>query len=253
MIKNNNLIEISKLLVDLLATNLAFGFANMIVFSHFWVDGWAYPSLFIIVNISVLLAYYFTVQKDINPSFSTFSLFKKSLSISFLIAIITSIYWVIVNSSKYYIVHLFLFFILLWLLIFVLKLVWIWVLKNTLFKIYTRKRVLIVGDFNSSIEIKHIIKRNPWTNYSVENIVQLDSDLSDISLYLNQLDIKILILNLSHFNVSTLGLSNLNQFIDSKNIQLFTSKKIDISNSNFSYSDKKILGNITLYQLKIAS
>lgn len=249
MIKNTKIVEISKLLVDLCATNVSFGIANYIVFNHFWVDGWAYPSLFICVNLSVLISYYTTKQELINPSFSISKLIEKSFYYCIVISILVSIYWLLIYSVKYYWIHLVLFLVFNFVIVFFLKSFWKIVLKKILSKIYTPKRVLIIGSQNSSIELKKILEKNKWSNYRVIFIRDLHSDFQELNLYIEQLNIQVVILNLENFVLNSLAEKEIIQILNTKTkLMLYRTNKLIFE--YFKIESIKIFENQKLYIIK---
>lgn len=186
-------INLSKVLFDLLAINIALGITNLVIFYTFWVDGWSYPSLFIYINLCTLLVFFLSGQFLLNPSFSlkTVSLF--SLRYLFVIFSFITIYWLIILDRKYYLVHLILFFSLTILFIILFRILWIKIFNTLLRRIYSTKNVMIVSRDNQ--KMIQTILHHDWLKYSIEHGIN-DLNPSDIQLYTKQFDLDIMIIDL---------------------------------------------------------
>lgn len=186
-------INLSKVLFDLLAINIALGIANLVIFYTFWVDGWSYPSLFIYINLCTLIVFFISRQTLLNPSFSLKTVFVFSLRYLFIIFSFITIYWLIILDRKYYLVHLILFFSLAILFIILLRVLWIKIFSNLLRRIYSTKNVMIVSRDNQKL-IQTILHQD-WLKYSIEQGIS-DLNPSDVQLYIKQFDLDIMIIDL---------------------------------------------------------
>ncbi|MBL7790465.1 MAG: hypothetical protein JNL75_11605 [Chitinophagales bacterium] len=232
-------INLSKLLFDLIAVNIALGITNLIIFYTFWVDGWSYPSLFIFINLSTIVSFYFTKQKLYNPSFNLKSILGFSLKYLLIAFLLVTIYWLIVLDRKYYLVHLGIFYSLSFVLVLLLRFVWIKIFRNILRRIYSTKNVMLVS--KNYKDIAQSIIHNDWLKYSLEHSVG-ELNPKDISLYMKQYDLDILIIDLKE-NLSTIEDYKLAG--KSENLKLFFLNPL---NPKF-YQLKKIIGKYKLYQL----
>lgn len=105
-----NLLIIGKVLLDIFLINIAFGFTNLIIFSSFWVDGWSYPFLFIVINILTIFLHFFTNQDTIITQLK-YKYYKKSILYYLLyFVLLTSLVWLLVFAKKYFLIHLLIFF-----------------------------------------------------------------------------------------------------------------------------------------------
>lgn len=237
MIKTKTILSISRILSHFLLTNLAFGFTNIVIFNNFWVDGWAYPSLFISVNITIVLAFYLFRFYLINPSFNIKKIFficlKNCLFTSFLI---TS-YWLIIDSNRYYLVHLLLFLSLNFIFIIMGNLLLNNFIKIIAFSIFFERNIAIIYENDQFSKFKKIIKKNKWLNYTIV----LESNINDIdnlSIYIESLNIKEIFI----FSESLDFIYNIKQISSLFNIKnriiinkqnLFSKAKLIIENFHF--------------------
>lgn len=185
-------IHLSKLLFDLLAINIALGLTNLIVFYTFWVDGWSYPSLFIVINLAVIISYALSKQYLLNPSFLFPDLVKITLKHVLVIFSITTLYWLLALNKKYYLVHLVMFFTLGFLLLLIFRRLWITIFARVLNSLYNRKNVMIISSNHDTIS--KILNQQKWLNYSIENCVE-KIQFEDIDLYITQYNLDIIIID----------------------------------------------------------
>jgi len=185
-------IHLSKLLFDLLAINIALGLTNLIVFYTFWVDGWSYPSLFIVINLAVIISYALSKQYLLNPSFLFPDLVKITLKHVLVIFSITTLYWLLALNKKYYLVHLVMFFTLGFLLLLIFRRLWVTIFARVLSSLYNRKNVMIISS-NHDI-VSKILNQQKWLNYSIENCVE-KIQFEDIDLYITQYNLDIIIID----------------------------------------------------------
>jgi FlaA1/EpsC-like NDP-sugar epimerase len=185
-------IYLSKLLFDLLAINIALGLTNLIIFYTFWVDGWSYPSLFIVINLAVIISYSLSQQYFLNPSFLFPDLVKITLKHVLVIFSITTLYWLLALNKKYYLVHLIMFFTLGFALLLIFRRLWVSIFARVLSSLYNRKNVMIISS-NHDI-VSKILNQQKWLNYSIENCVE-KIQFEDIDLYITQYNLDIIIID----------------------------------------------------------
>lgn len=189
MIKTKTILSLSRVLSHLVLTNLAFGLTNIVIFNHFWVDGWAYPSLFIIVNLSVILAFVFYNFKLINPSFKITNIFFLCLKNNILSSLVVTSYWLIIDSNKYYTIHLVLFLFLNFIFIFIGNLILNLILKKIYTSIFYERNVAIIYQDKYPVNFKNILTKNNWLNYKL--VAELNiTEIENFSLYIESLNIK---------------------------------------------------------------
>lgn len=186
-------INLSKILFDLFAVNMALGLANLIVFYTFWVDGWSYPSLFIFINLSTLIAFFLCQQFHLNPSFSLKLLGKYSGSYLLVFFLLVTTYWLIILDRKYYAVHLILFFTLTILFVFLFRLIWIAIFRRLLIRIYTTKNIMLIAKHSQGIV--HTLLQNDWLRYSIECKMEVLKP-DDIPLYVKQFDLDLILIDM---------------------------------------------------------
>ena len=189
MIKTKTILSLSRVLSHLVLTNLAFGLTNIVIFNHFWVDGWAYPSLFIIVNLSVILAFFFYNFKLINPSFKIINIFSLCLKNNILSSLVITSYWLIIDSNKYYTIHLVLFLFLNFSFIFIGNLILNFILKKIYTSIFYERNVAIIYQDEYPLHFKNILTKNNWSNYKLVTEINI-TEIEDFSLYIESLNIK---------------------------------------------------------------
>ena len=189
MIKTKTILSLSRVLSHLVLTNLAFGLTNIVIFNHFWVDGWAYPSLFIIVNLSVILAFFFYNFKLINPSFKIINIFSLCLKNNILSSLVITSYWLIIDSNKYYTIHLVLFLFLNFIFIFIGNLILNFILKKIYTSIFYERNVAIIYQDKYPVHFKNILTKNNWLNYKLVAEINI-TKIENFSLYIESLNIK---------------------------------------------------------------
>lgn len=189
MIKTKTILSLSRVLSHLVLTNLAFGLTNIVIFNHFWVDGWAYPSLFIIVNLSVILAFFFYNFKLINPSFKITNIFFLCLKNNILSSLVVTSYWLIIDSNKYYTIHLVLFLFLNFIFIFIGNLILNLILKKIYTSIFYERNVAIIYQDKYPVHFKNILTKNNWLNYKLVAEINI-TEIENFSLYIESLNIK---------------------------------------------------------------
>jgi hypothetical protein len=189
MIKTKTILSLSRVLSNLVLTNLAFGLTNIVIFNHFWVDGWAYPSLFIIVNLSVILAFFFYNFKLINPSFKIIKIFSLCLKNNILSSLVITSYWLIIDSNKYYTIHLVLFLFLNFIFIFIGNLILNFILKKIYTSIFYERNVAIIYQDEYPLHFNKILTKNNWSNYKLVAEINI-TEIEDFSLYIESLNIK---------------------------------------------------------------
>lgn len=244
MLSSNKTIDLSKLLLDLLSINCAFGLANLIVFDHFWVDGWAYPSLFLVINLASLLVYRLTEQRLLNPSLHTKRIFQYSFKFSMLVFTLTFVYWLIINSQKYYAVHLALLLIFLILFVFINKILWNKFLKIFANRVYRRKKLLLVGNLDEISKIESKINQNKWLNFRIKSFDFKDISIEDFQLYINQENVQMVFIDCAtHFESISKLLSEKSKWTLTK-FYGFNLPKGELKGKN-----KKIIGDYIFYHL----
>jgi hypothetical protein len=189
MIKTKTILSLSRVLSHLVLTNLAFGLTNIVIFNHFWVDGWAYPSLFIIVNLSVILAFFFYNFKLINPSFKITNIFFLCLKNNILSSLVVTSYWLIIDSNNYYTIHLVLFLFLNFIFIFIGNLILNFILKKIYTSIFYERNVAIIYQDKYPVHFKNILTKNNWLNYKLVAEINI-TKIENFSLYIESLNIK---------------------------------------------------------------
>ena len=199
MLSSSRIIELSKLLIDFVSVNIAFGLANLIIFDHFWVDGWAYPSLFLVVNLSCFIAYKITNQNLVNPSLKLSRILSFSSRFSIIVFLITLVYWLIIDSQKYYVVHLLLLLCFLFSFVFINKFLWSRFLKIFSNRVYRRKKVLLVGNESELLLMKSIIEENNWLNYRAKVLDYSNISIDDFQLFIDQENIQIVFIDCSKY------------------------------------------------------
>ena len=130
-------VKLFSLLTDLLLINLAFAITNLIIFDTLWVDGWAYPSLFIFINISAFLTYFISNQNSLDATFQYRQVIRAAIEYYILIIGFIFIYWFSIDSNKYFKVHLLLFFSLLFLFLLFSKIIYLHISRK--WKLYEQK------------------------------------------------------------------------------------------------------------------
>lgn len=199
MLSSSRIIELSKLLIDFVSVNIAFGLANLIIFDHFWVDGWAYPSLFLIVNLSCFIAYKISNQSVVNPSLKLSRILSFSSRFSIIVFLITLAYWLIIDSQKYYAVHLVLLLCFLFSFVFINKFLWTSFLKIFSNRVYRRKKVLLVGNESELLFMKSIIEENNWLNYRAKVLDYSNISIDDFQLFIDQENVQIVFIDCSKY------------------------------------------------------
>ena len=187
-------IFLSKLLFDLLAINIALGMTNLIIFYTFWVDGWSYPSLFIVINLAAIVSYILSHQNFLNPSFRFSSIVRITFRYILITYSFTSIYWLLALNKKYYVAHLILFFILGFLFLLIFRKIWVVAFTKILRSLYNRKNVMIISPMHATI--KTILNQEKWLNYSVEyaaNKIQVD----DLPIYFSSYNLDVVFIDLN--------------------------------------------------------
>lgn len=186
-------LNLSKLLFDLTAINIALGVSNLIVFYTFWVDGWSYPSLFIVINLSTILAFFLTAQTLFNPSYSFRQIVIFHVKYLLIIFLFVTIYWLFVLDRKYYLVHLLIFYSLTVLFIIFFKWVWIKIFFKVLQRLYSPKNIMIVSRNRENLQ--QTILKNKWLKYSIEqSLSEIVPD--DLTLYINQYNLDLIMIDL---------------------------------------------------------
>ncbi len=185
-------IHLSKLLFDLLAINIALGLTNLVVFYTFWVDGWSYPSLFIVINLAVIISYALSQQHLLNPSFQFSDIIKITLKHALIIFTITTLYWLIALNKKYYLVHLVMFFTLGILFLLIFRSLWVAIFSRVLSRLYMRKNVMIISPRHESVSC--ILNQQKWLNYSIEYGIE-KIYFEDLSLYITQYNLDLVLID----------------------------------------------------------
>lgn len=190
-------INLSKVLFDLIAINIALGIANLIIFYTFWVDGWSYPSLFIFINLSTLLVFFLSSQSHFNPSFTFKKIIRFSLKYLLAIILFVTIYWLIVLDKKYYFVHLGLFYSFTLILTIFFRFIWVKIFSILLRRIFTTKNLMIVSYDHQ--KIIQTVLHNDWLKYSIVHSLN-EMKPSEMTLYTKQFDLDLLIIDLKEKN-----------------------------------------------------
>lgn len=192
----NQTLTAFRICIELIASNIAFGISNYVIFNHFWVDGWSYPSLFLVVNFVTLVSYYITGQRFLNPSFRKRE-FLKTICLGVILNVfIVSIYWLIVYDHRYYLVHLILFSLFLFIFHFIFKYLWMMVMMRIMPGLFTTKNVLLILPHANGIE--DIIRKNSWMKLNVSGILT-EGTKNDISLYTEQYSIDIIFCDKNYY------------------------------------------------------
>lgn len=156
------------LLLNLFILNIAFGFTNIIIFNTFWVDGWAYPSLFLVVNIAYILSFFASGQQQISANQKFVANVISNIELVFYFSFFVLLYWFSVDSQKYYRVSLVLFYLFFISFKLVLDSLWIQFLRNkNLVSDYLN--VLIIGEEAVANELKEEIQNQKWLGLNVLN------------------------------------------------------------------------------------
>jgi hypothetical protein len=186
-------IHLSKLLFDLLAINIALGLTNLVVFYTFWVDGWSYPSLFIVINLAVIISYALSKQYLLNPSFQFSDIIKITLKHILIIFTITTLYWLIALNKKYYLVHLVMFFTLGILFLLIFRRLWVAIFFRVLSRLYIKKNVMIISPHYETIS--KTLTQQKWLNYSIEYGIE-KIYFEDLSLYVTQYNLDLILIDM---------------------------------------------------------
>lgn len=168
------------LLLQLLVFNLAFGLSNFIIFDTFWVDGWAYPSLFIVMNVAVVISFFISSQYHISAAKNAFYIVNSTVEFISVLLLILLIYRISIDAPKYYVVGLVLF------LFFGIGFK---IIGDRLFVEYLRKKNLYLEKSNTIVlgdgfYKKRLVKEIKSENYFGFNYI----DYSNSEVSLNELD-----------------------------------------------------------------
>jgi FlaA1/EpsC-like NDP-sugar epimerase len=231
-------IHLSKLLFDLLAINIALGLTNLIIFYTFWVDGWSYPSLFIVINLAVIISYALSQQYLLNPSFQLSDLVKITLKHALVIFSITTLYWLLALNKKYYLVHLVMFYTLGILLLVIFRRLWITIFARVLSSLYNRKNVMIISPYHNSIS--KLLIQQKWLNYSIEYSID-KIQCEDMTLYITQYNLDIIIIDINSLDEP---IKNWEIKLKSVNANFFFLNPSKTDKLNI----KKVIGNLKLYR-----
>jgi Undecaprenyl-phosphate glucose phosphotransferase len=168
-------LKISYLLINLLLVNLAFGFSNLIVFDSFWVDGWAYPSLFLVVNTTFIISFFVSSQQQITAGRKFTITLYSNIELMFYFSFFVLVFWFSVNSQKYYRISLLLFYLFLISFKLLSDVFWVKFLRNkNLVSDYLN--VLILGKETTALELKEEINHQKWLGLRVVSIGNNDLD-----------------------------------------------------------------------------
>ena len=172
-------VKLFSLLTDLLLINLAFAITNLIIFDTLWVDGWAYPSLFIFINISAFLTYFISNQNSLDATFQYRQVIRAAIEYYILIIGFIFIYWFSIDSNKYFKVHLLLFFSLLFLFLLFSKIIYLHISRK--WKLYEQKdNYLIIGHSKLSEQLKLKILKQHWLGYNEVLTLHSNATISEI-------------------------------------------------------------------------
>jgi FlaA1/EpsC-like NDP-sugar epimerase len=168
-------LKISYLLINLLLVNLAFGFSNLIVFDSFWVDGWAYPSLFLVVNTTFIISFFVSSQQQITAGRKFTITLYSNIELMFYFSFFVLVFWFSVNSQKYYRISLLLFYLFLISFKLLSDVFWVKFLRNkNLVSDYLN--VLILGRETTALELKEEVNHQKWLGLRVVSIGNNDLD-----------------------------------------------------------------------------
>jgi len=180
----------SLLFTHLLLVNIAFAMANYTHLDTFWVDGWAYPSLFIVVNSSTALSFFISNQQKLETNTSYLELILSHFEWYFYCLFIILSYWFIVNSDKYFNTHISLFFILSFLFTLLNSFLFLKKMRNS--EIINRTiKVGIIGNSNYSKALAKFFVDNKWTGFDLvyfEHEIDTNKITQINQLFINNVD-----------------------------------------------------------------
>jgi putative colanic acid biosynthesis UDP-glucose lipid carrier transferase len=162
-------LKISYLIINFLLLNLAFGFSNQIIFDTFWVDGWAYPSLFIVVNITFIISFFASSQQQITANQKFLSTLFSNIELISYFSFFVLLYWFLVDSQKYYKIGLLLFYLFFISFKLISDFFWVRYLRNkNLVSDYLN--ILVLGKESKAIEFKDEINSQKWLGLKIVSI-----------------------------------------------------------------------------------
>ena len=179
---------------NLLVLNFSFGLSNLIIFDTFWVDGWAYPSLFIVVNLACMLSFILSNQMDISPDYNNVQFIISFFEFVFYVFIFVLIYWFFVDSTKYYRVGLVLFFIFFFFFKLGLNYIFIRRLRsNEPFNVY---KTLVIGSDRFLAQLQNEYSSNKFLGL---DLVKSQFSIETMKASLTKDNIKKIILEFDNF------------------------------------------------------
>lgn len=188
------------LLSQILTINLAFGLSNMIIFDTFWVDGWAYPSLWIVVNLSFVFAFIITRHYDIKPTMNFFQVVHDSIELFLFILFIVLIYRISVDAPKYYKVSLFLFIFFGFIIKIFVDRLFIEYLRRSASADYT-ENATVIGSGEFKDEIVEELKSHSFLGIKYVEFSQNDIDLHYLKNFITSDHIKHIYIDIDNFQI----------------------------------------------------
>lgn len=195
-----NQIKILYFISQIFLVNLAFGLSNLIIFDTFWVDGWAYPSLLIVVNIATLISFLLTRQYNLKANMNLFQIIQECIEFLLFILFIVLIYRISINAPKYYRIGLLLFISF----SFVLKLL----IDRFFIHIYRKNNLLtptnnstILGEGLYNTELISEMENNSYLGMKYMATDE-NQDANSLKKFVQSNNIKTIIINLDTFKLT---------------------------------------------------
>ena len=163
------------LIGTLVCVNLAYYAANFIRFGDIWIDGYSYPSLYIIIHLVAIGAFFLADAHRIRSWMRFPDVLRVVIGYMLVMVFLITTYWVVFKSYQYSRIHLALFFAGTGMLC----LLWAWA------QVLFMRRVRLQGDFHRTCailghgrhedELARSIHANPWLGHDLVGSISFTS------------------------------------------------------------------------------
>lgn len=233
-------------IISLLCLNFAFGLSNVIIFDTFWVDGWSYPSLFIVIQLTFILSFYITSQYKISPSKTLFKIVYDNIELCLLLFFLILVYWFSIKSDKYYRIGLVLFYSLFFLIKIVVDRIFVEFLRKSHIPNFD-KNTLVIGDENFYNDVEFNAKDNAYIGVNLLEDKLKDIDEIKIQYIFNTNAVRNLFIHLDNVSLDDESENRLRKLCENKLVKAYVYS--DILSSNIKRESQNLFGSMPFVPL----
>ncbi|MCU0327834.1 MAG: exopolysaccharide biosynthesis polyprenyl glycosylphosphotransferase [Chitinophagales bacterium] len=144
--------------------------SNWIYFDSLWVDGWSYPSLFLVILSAFIFSFWASDFHKISAQIQIYQSISRIFDFFILFSVFVISYWFWVDSPYYDGKHLMTFYGLWVLFFFIFDRVYVHLLRK--FNIHQNLKTIVIVDREDDIHfLKNYIDTNPWLGFKVLKIL----------------------------------------------------------------------------------